>query len=154
MRPTLDQFGTSVRTDIGDIPWDAANNRPLDHEGKAGYDWKVIMQEHGITTPDAYVAPPAPVPEIITDVQFFTALAHAGSISEAEAIAAVATGTIPAAILAAVNALPADQRFTAQMKISGQTQFMRASPIVAALGQALDWTPEKIDDLWRTASAL
>lgn len=113
----------------------------------------------GTIVGDVFTPPTRPpsvpyVQEIITDVQFFTALAHAGNITQDEAIAAVATGTIPATILAAVNALPADQKFVAQMKISGQTTFARRSPIVAALGASLGWTSEQIDGLWRAAAAL
>ncbi len=54
MIPFLNRDETMCRTDIGTIPWDLANNRPKDHNGKASRDWKALMVEHNITEPEAY----------------------------------------------------------------------------------------------------
>jgi hypothetical protein len=90
----------------------------------------------------------------ITDVQFFHALALAGTITQDEALAAVQTGTLPAAMLAAIAQLPADQRFAAELKIAGDTIFHRNHPLVDALAAKLGWTAQQADDLWRSAAAL
>lgn len=102
--------------------------------------------------------PPAPlppaVPELISDRQFFQALALAGAITREEAIAAVKTGSIPAALQAVLDTLPEDQRFGAEMLISGATIFERSHPMVPLLGAALGKSAADLDALWTAAAAL
>lgn len=98
---------------------------------------------------------PPPVPETISDRQFFQALANLGIITEAEAIAAVATGTLPALLDGLVEAIPDPAaRFDARMKLCGAVEFSRSQPLVAALGSSFGWSPDQIDDLWRAAGSL
>jgi hypothetical protein len=104
-----------------------------------------------------YVAPPPeqePVPEEISDRQFFQQLAIAGLITQDEALAAVMTGALPAAMLTFVASLPADQQFAARMALCGATVFKRSHPLTAAFASAEGMTPEQIDALWRAAAAL
>lgn len=97
----------------------------------------------------------APVaPEEISDRQFFQQLAISGSITTQEALDAVKTGAIPAAISAVVDALPDDQKFSAQMLLSGATVFKRSHPMTAALGAGLGLSSEQIDAIWIAASQL
>ena len=91
---------------------------------------------------------------VVSDRQFFQALAMAGDITEAEALAAVMTGTMPARIEDAVRALPADQQFGARMLLSGATTFDRHHPMVALLGQILDRDDAALDALWAAAGKL
>ena len=51
----------------------------------------------------------------MSDRQFFQAIAVLGKIEPAEALAAVKTGDIPAALLAFVNDLLSEQKFAAEM---------------------------------------
>ncbi len=101
-----------------------------------------------------YQAPPASVPETISDRQFFQALAMAGTITTAEALAAVKTGDIPAALQSFVDTLPSDQQFAAEMLISGATTFSKSHPMTAILRAGMGWTSDQLDSLWLTASAL
>lgn len=99
-------------------------------------------------------AVPEPVPDIISDRQFFQELANRSVISQQEALAAVATGAIPAAMLALISQLPEEQQFPAQMLVSGATTFRRSHPIAALIGGLCGWTAEQTDDLWRAAFEL
>ena len=97
---------------------------------------------------------PRPVPPEISDRQFFQALAIAGIISEADALAAVMTGDLPAAFEAFVAALPAGEQFGARMALSGATIFRRDHPLTAAFGAASGKSPAEIDELFRLAASL
>ncbi|RWF64957.1 hypothetical protein [Mesorhizobium sp.] len=108
---------------------------------------------------EAFAAPlpsPPPVPEAISDRQFFQALAAPpyGIITQAEALAAVKTGEIPAAMIALVDALPQASRFGAEMLLSGATEFKRAHPLTAVFGQAFGWTGLQVDAFWTDAAKL
>ena len=105
----------------------------------------------------AFSAPepePEPVPSEISDRQFFQELANRELITEAEAEDAVASGVIPASLLALVEGLPAGQQFSARMFLKGATRFERGHPMTKAIGFAYGMTSEEIDDLWRSAFAL
>lgn len=96
----------------------------------------------------------APVPHEISDRQFFQQLALMGLITEEEAIAAVATGTLPPAMAGFIDQLPAEQRFAARMALQGATTFVRTNPLVETFGEMQGMTPEQINDLWRAAAQL
>jgi hypothetical protein len=98
--------------------------------------------------------PPPPVPPVISDRQFFQKLAVAGLITQADALAAVKTGTLPVFIQTIVNNLPPDDSFVAEMLLSGATEFDRNHPLVGQLAAAMGWAPEQIDQFWREAAAL
>lgn len=99
-------------------------------------------------------APPAPVPPSISDRQFFQAMALAGGITQAEALAAVRTGDIPAALAAIIAQMPAEAKFNAEMLLSGATVFERTHALTEQLGAAMGWTSAQIDELFRMAGAL
>lgn len=94
------------------------------------------------------------VPQTISDRQFFQQLAIAGVISQEEALAAVKTGDIPAALSGFIAALPDAARFNAEMLLSGATLFQRAHPLTDAIAAAQGMTPEQVDDFFRAAAAL
>jgi hypothetical protein len=99
-------------------------------------------------------APPPDIPDV-SDRQFFQQAAVAGIITQAEALAAVQTGTIPPVLQAVVDGIAdADEKFAAQMILSGATVFHRNAPLTASLGAAFGWTPEQIDSFFLAASAL
>lgn len=117
--------------------------------------WPELMawQAEGNTiTP--WVPPPPPVPQEISDRQFFQQLAIMGMITEDEALAAVSTGTLPASFETIINTLPEEQRFTAKMLVQGATIFNRQNQFVAYFAYATGMTSEQVDDLWRQASEL
>ena len=86
--------------------------------------------------------------------QFFQQLAIVGVISEAEAEAAVASGKVPAAMLALVDKLPQAERFGARMMLKGATVFERYSALIATLAALYRWDAAQTDSLFRKAAKL
>lgn len=88
--------------------------------------------------------------------QFYQSLALGEDpyITEAEALAAVANGTLPAAVEAIVSGLPADNQFSARMLLVGATTFVRSHPLVGAFGAALGMSEAELDEFWISASKL
>jgi hypothetical protein len=103
--------------------------------------------------PDHYVAPPSPVPQTISDRQFFQQLAVDSIITEDQALASNAA-VIPAPLLAIIEAMPAEQQFAAKMLVSGATVFERTHPMTEAIGATYGWTSGQIDAFFRAASVL
>lgn len=93
------------------------------------------------------------VPRSISDRQFFQQLAIDGVISEDEALASN-SGVIPPQMLAIIESMPADQKFSAKMVVSGATVYERNNAMTIAIGAAYGWTSEQIDDLFRAAVKL
>ena len=98
---------------------------------------------------------PVPVPSTISDRQFFQQAAVSQIITQAEALAAVQTGTIPPVLQTVVDGITdSDQKFAATMLLSGATVFERNHPFTHAVGTALGWTSEQIDGFFMAAAAL
>jgi hypothetical protein len=103
----------------------------------------------------AYVLKAAPVPDAVSDRQFFHACAKVGMISQPEALAAVKTGDIPAELQAIVDSIPdPDARFDAQMFLSGAVEFRRDHPLTESVRVARSMTGPQVDDLFRLAASL
>lgn len=102
----------------------------------------------------AYLNPP-PVPSSISDRQFFQQLAVQGIITQAEALAAVRVGAIPAALQSIVDTIvdPA-HKFAAQMLLSGAVEFRRDHPLTGAIGASYGWGDAQIDALFVAAAVL
>ncbi len=98
--------------------------------------------------------PAAAVPEIISDRQFFQALAMNGAITPDEALAAVKTGALPAAMQTALNTMPANQKFNAEMMLSGATAFERHHPMTDSMMAMMGWDAAQTDQLWTYAATL
>ena len=102
--------------------------------------------------------PPAPapsVPEFISRRQFYHQLAIDSVITQAEALAAVATGKIPAKLKDYLGAIKnPSEKFAAEMTLSGETNIARANPLINDLGDSLAMTPEEIDDFFISAVLL
>ena len=90
----------------------------------------------------------------ISRKQFFQALAQTEVITEAEAIAALATGTIPAALQAAIDGLPEDMKFAATMAVIGEQSFELQHPITQAIKESIGWTDQQAQDLFNLAGTL
>ena len=113
-----------------------------------------LKKEGKVTIPD-YVAPPPPVPQTISDRQFFHQLAKDGKITKQEALAAVKTGEIPLELQAVIDAIPdPDAQFDIEMLLSGATTFERNHPATAQLGAALGYDAAGLDELWTVASEI
>ncbi|MBB5703611.1 hypothetical protein FHS76_003518 [Ochrobactrum daejeonense] len=99
--------------------------------------------------------PVAPPPDEISDRQFFQKLAVMGIIGQADALAAVQRGEIPAPLQAIIDQLPTeDAKFEAQMLVAGAQTFNRTHPLTEIVRQTLGWTVEQRDDFWREAANL
>jgi len=94
------------------------------------------------------------VPADISKRQFYQQLAASSYISEAEAVAAVATGTFPAAVEAIVVGLPSPDQFPARMFLMGASTFERTHPLVAVFAAALGMSDPDVDAFWLAAAQL
>lgn len=102
-----------------------------------------------------YMDPPPPVIPIISDRQFFQQAAILNIITQAEALAAVQTGTIPFNLQSIVDGIAdVNEKFAAQMILSGATTFDRNHPLTNSIGTSLGWTSEQIDQFFLDASTL
>ena len=95
----------------------------------------------------------SPIPTTISRRQFYQQLAIQSVITNDEALAALRTGTTPAALADLIAALPSDQQFGAEMMVLG-AEFNRTDPLTLALGAAMHWTSDQIDALWVAAAGL
>lgn len=106
----------------------------------------------------AYEPPPlpAPVPASISSLQFAQILALDGVITQAEALAWAARGELPEAMRDALAEIPEadNQRFAAEMLLSGTKTYERSHPLVPTLGALLDYDAAALDDIWTRAAAL
>jgi hypothetical protein len=100
------------------------------------------------------VVSPNHVPEEISDRQFFQQLAVLELITENEALEAVRTGVLPAALETFVQALPSGDQFSARMLLSGATTFRRSHAMTALFGQLQGMSSDDIDNVWRDAALL
>lgn len=126
---------------------------PSDH-GNRDYREYLAWVDEG-NTPNPYVPPPPPIPQTISDRQFFQMAAIAGLLTEDEALAAVATGVIPGVLQSIVDGIQdANQKFGAKMLLSGATVFERTHPLTEAVGASLGWTSEQIDQFFMAADKL
>lgn len=117
--------------------------------------WAEYRQE-ALTAPLEPEAPPAPTPPpgSISDRQFFQMLAVLGLIEQGEALAAVKTGDMPMPLQVLLENVPMQDRFAAEMLLSGATSFDRSHPLVPMLGFAFGWSASQLDDFWREAAKL
>jgi len=91
---------------------------------------------------------------IISRRQFYQASAMHGMITKEEALDAVRHGTIPAQMQAGIDTLPPDEKFAAEMLLSGAGEFERNHPLVEKFAVIMGMTPAQADDIWRFAATL
>lgn len=132
---------------IGD-PADKGTWR-IDFTATASEQQKAAAQE----VIDSFDVSATPVPQSISDRQFFQQLAIVGIITTDQALASNAA-VIPAPLLTIIDAMPADQQFAAKMLVSGATVFERSHPMTIAIGAAYGWSAAQIDDFFRAAATL
>ncbi len=94
------------------------------------------------------------MPESVADWQFYQTLAIAGTITPQEALAAVKSGGVPAALRKFIDGLPADKRLGAEMWIAGATTFQRRHPMTEAMGVSMGWSEDQLDAMWIAAAKL
>lgn len=138
--------------------------RPVDIPHKS-VKWFPVVREYGapfegvegdnyvVRTIDPATLPP-PVPFVISDRQFFEQLAEIGIATQAEAEAAVATGTLPASLAELVSMLPEQAQFKARMLLKGATQFYRHHEMTDTIAWLYGWSEEQVNDFFRAAERL
>jgi hypothetical protein len=99
--------------------------------------------------------PSAPIPEFVSDRQFFQALANAGHISNFEALAAVQSGAVPVIIKEIIDSIADErQRFAADMYISGSVKIDRNHAITKLIAAEMNISDSQLDTLFRSARSL
>ncbi|CAX25983.1 protein of unknown function [Methylorubrum extorquens DM4] len=120
-------------------------------------DWQAFeaWRAEGNEPAAPQAAKPA-VPATISDRQFAQALALAGTITEAEALAWAARGELPQAMEDALDQIPDTdgQRFGARMMLAAATTYERRHPLSEQLGALLGYDTAALDALWTRAAAL
>lgn len=100
-------------------------------------------------------APLPPVPVSISRREFYQGLAVAGKITKEEALAAIKTGTIPAALQAMIDGMTdADAAFKAECLLAGASDFERDNPLVMVFAIKEGMSESEVDDFWRLCSSL
>lgn len=103
----------------------------------------------------AFRNPPPPPPVSISRRQFYAGLERIGKITKADALAAMKTGKIPAALQAIIDAMPdADAKYEVEMALVGATEFLRSSEFVPIFATAEQMSDAEVDDFWRLCYAL
>lgn len=108
-------------------------------------------------TPEEIAAippPPAPPPIVLTNRQLFAALALAGLITPAEALAAGRTGEVPAAIDAVFATLPEQDAFLARLTWATMREVPRDNPLIGAMIAAGVATAEQVDALFALGASV
>ena len=99
--------------------------------------------------------PEPEVPSVISDRQFFQQLAAEGTITNAEALAAVRTGEIPSVLAIIISGIEDESsKFAAEMMLSGATQIERNHPLTSTIAFATGRSEADIDNFFREASLL
>lgn len=88
----------------------------------------------------------------LTFAQLLIGLVQEGWIAEQEGEAWL-NGTLPAAVLALIQTLPAEARFPARARASRPSEVLRLDPLVVALGQMQGRSPEELDQFFMTYRA-
>lgn len=98
---------------------------------------------------------PEPVPETISRRQFYQGLAVTEKITQAEALAAIKTGVVPAALQVMLDQMAdEDARFEADMLLSGAADFNRDHPLVMVIAITQGMTETEVDQFWHGCSVL
>lgn len=103
------------------------------------------------TAPAPLVAPPPPVPALISRRQFFQQLAILKKITNDEALAAMRVGAIPMVLQSIIDTQPSDNQFAYELILSGAENLQREHPLMGIVMKALKLSS---DDFFRGASIL
>ena len=116
----------------------------------ADHDWN--GSEWVYTPPDpaeVAAANRAAIPPL-SKAQLQIGLVQEGWITEAEGRAWITQNTLPPAMSAVIDTLPAGEQIVALARAHSMTQAERTDPLVADLGKAEGKSPEEIDTFWLT----
>lgn len=89
------------------------------------------------------------VPQAISFAQLLIGLVKESWITEADAMGWL-SGTLPPAVLATIQLLPADARFAAKARALRPSEVRRDDQLVGMMAAAQSRTPEEVDNFFRT----
>lgn len=111
------------------------------------------VDDGGVIEP--YVEPEPPVPSVISRRQFYQGLAVEGFITNQEALDAMRTGAMPAALQSILDGMTDNSsRFEAEMLLLGAHEFHRNHPLTIVIAEAQDMSEQEVDDFWRLCASL
>ena len=148
VRYAIIEGGRVTNVVIADAAY-AAENGWIEVAPEVGPGWTYDGENFVEPVPE-----PEPVPTIISDRQFFQQLAVLGLITEDEALDAVGPGILPASMLALIDMLPQDQRFSTKIILTGATAFERSHPLTPVLGGMYGLDSDALDNVWRQGALL
>lgn len=119
-------------------------------EDASGADWQAYQAWLAAgNLPEPYVAPAAPAPDQISDVEFAIGLWKRDLISFEEAEAFTGSGALPGVIQGLIAQMPLADRQMLTLKLKGLTAYPRLHPFTEALRIGFGWTPAQRDDFFR-----
>ena len=137
-----DETGHVIIVEPGQALWTTASARP-DILPFA----PPVVEEPEPEDPRAAIPP-------LTRRQVFIALHRLGLITAAEAVAAAATGTVPAALEPLFAALPEPDQTDARVTFAAFQMAYRLDPMTAMIAAAAGMTEAQIDAIWTGFAAV
>lgn len=116
-----------------------------------GVEWTAVDVADAMAAVAPYTAEERRSSLMLSFAQLLIGLVAEGWITEAEGKAWLA-GTLPAAVNGLIDQLPADQQFAAYARATRPTEVLRLDPLVVALAQSAQKTPEEMDQFFLTYS--
>lgn len=137
-----DETGHVIIVESGHALWTSASARPD------------ILPFAPEPEPDPEPEDPRAAIPPLTRRQVFIALHRLGLITAAEAVAAAATGTVPAALEPLFAALPEPDQTDARVTFAAFQMAYRLDPMTAMIAAAAGMTEEQIDAIWTGFAAV
>ena len=139
----LTSSNTTVQrlTDNAFIPFDGGNRDYQEY-----LSWLAEGNE-----PEPYVAPPSPVPQLITRRQCAIELRERTLITAQEALNMTKYGDVPDMVSQIFSQMTEEDRIKAETDFAADTH-MRTNPLFIFIMTQLGSTEEQIDDFFRAAS--
>lgn len=109
-----------------------------------------VIEQEPVPTPEDLRAAIQP----LTRRQVFIALHRLGLITADEAVAAAATGVVPAALQPAFAALADPDRTDALVTFAAFQMAYRLDPMTTMIGAAAGMTDDQIDAIWTTFASV
>lgn len=138
----IDETGHVVIVEPGHALWASASARP---------DIAPFAPQ---PEPDPEPEDPRAAIPPLTRRQVFIALHRLGLITATEAVAAAATGTVPAALEPVFAALPEPEQTDARVTFAAFQMAYRLDPMTAMIASASGMTEEQIDAIWTGYAAV
>lgn len=137
--------GTYVAV-VNGLPYHIMQDDPLFPEAEAAGQNAPYEPEPEYPTEEEVRASISP----LSKPQLQIGLVMEGWITEAEGRAWITQNTLPPAMTAVIDTLPAEQQIAALARAHSMSQAERMDPLVASLGKAEGKSPEEIDTFWLT----